>query len=51
MKKLIVITAVGMCLCGNAETQRVSCDGNSCKIEPGGDALESSRPTVMRAMP
>ena len=38
MKKLIVITAVGMCLCGNAESQRVVCDGNSCKIEPAGNA-------------
>ena len=36
MKKLIVITAVGMCLCGSAESQRVVCDGNSCKIEPAG---------------
>ena len=45
MKKLIVITAVGMCLCGNAESQRVVCDGNSCKIEPAGGAMASSRPT------
>ena len=36
MKKLIVITAVGMCICGNAQSQRVSCNGNSCRIESAG---------------
>ena len=50
MKKRIVITAVGMCLCGNAESQRVVCDGNgnNCKIEPTGqparNKTEASRP-------
>ena len=34
MRKLIVITAVWMCLCGSADSQRVVCGGNSCKIEP-----------------
>ena len=37
MKKLIVIAAVGMCLCGSAEAQRIVCDGNSCRIEPEGN--------------
>ena len=41
MKKLIVITAVGMCVCGSADSQRVVCDGNNCKIEPTGGAMKS----------
>ena len=44
MKKLIVIASIGMCLCGNAQSQRVVCDGNSCRIEPAGGAMGSSRP-------
>ena len=36
MKKLIVIASIAMCVCGSADSQRVVCDGNSCKIEPAG---------------
>ena len=45
MKKLIVIASIGICLYGNAQSQRVVCDGNSCRIEPAGGAMGSSRPT------
>ena len=34
MKKSIVIAAIGMCVCLNAQSKRVVCDGNSCRIEP-----------------
>ena len=37
MKKLFAIAIVGMSFCGNAQAPRVSCDGNTCKIEPVGN--------------
>ena len=36
MKKLAAIAIAGMTLCGNAQSQRVVCDGNSCRTEPAG---------------
>ncbi|MBQ3746831.1 MAG: hypothetical protein II863_05425 [Kiritimatiellae bacterium] len=42
MKKLVVITAVGMCLCGSADSQRVVCGGNTCRIEPAGNATDDA---------
>ena len=36
MKKLILIASMGMCICLNAQSKRVVCDGNSCRIEPAG---------------
>ena len=41
MKKLIVIASIGMCLCGSADSQRVVCDGNSCRIEPAGQTAHN----------
>ena len=31
--------AIGICVCLNAQSQRVVCDGNSCKIEPAGNEI------------
>ena len=37
MKKLIVIASIGMCICLNAQSKRVVCDGNSCRTESSGN--------------
>ncbi len=36
MKNLIVIASIVACVCLNAQSNRVVCDENSCRIEPAG---------------